>query len=164
MSTIRNADLIVGLENGQVKEIGTHDQLMELKGIYHSLVVSQSDTNFKEKSKKQVSLSEQSETENEEEEEEELDEVKEKFIQQTSFKMSLEEKAPTIDKEYKKRNNLFRYELKLWKIQKPDLIWIILGVLSQMIVGGYFYIIIHYDIYHKLSLVIILVFNLFHFY
>ena len=72
------------------------------------------------------------------------DEVKEKFIQQASFKMKLEEKAP-IEKEYKKRNKLFRYELKLWKIQKPDLIWIILGVLSQMIVGGFFYI-IHYDI------------------
>jgi ATP-binding cassette subfamily B (MDR/TAP) protein 1 len=134
LSTIRNADLIVGLENGQVKEVGTHDQLMELKGLYHSLVVSQTNMITKEKGKKEMSVSEQSETEDDEEEE-----VKKKFIQQTSFKMSLEEK-PSIkkEKEYKKRNNLFRYELKLWKIQRPDLIWIMLGVLSQMIVGGYF--------------------------
>lgn len=41
LSTIRTADKIVALENGVVKEIGTHDELMERKGIYYQLVMTQ---------------------------------------------------------------------------------------------------------------------------
>lgn len=41
LSTIRNADLIVGLEGGQVKEVGTHEELMKLKGVYYELVMLQ---------------------------------------------------------------------------------------------------------------------------
>lgn len=38
LSTIRNADKIVVIENGAVKEMGTHDQLIENPtGLYHSL-------------------------------------------------------------------------------------------------------------------------------
>jgi ATP-binding cassette subfamily B protein/subfamily B ATP-binding cassette protein MsbA len=41
LSTIRRADLILLMENGLVIERGTHDQLMELRGVYHSMVVRQ---------------------------------------------------------------------------------------------------------------------------
>lgn len=41
LSTIRNADLIYCLKNGQIAEAGTHDQLMKLHGLYYSLVISQ---------------------------------------------------------------------------------------------------------------------------
>jgi ABC-type multidrug transport system fused ATPase/permease subunit len=37
LSTIRDADLIVVLEHGRVVEQGTHDELMELSGLYTSL-------------------------------------------------------------------------------------------------------------------------------
>lgn len=37
LSTIRNADLIVVLDNGEIVEQGTHEQLMERKGLYHYL-------------------------------------------------------------------------------------------------------------------------------
>lgn len=37
LSTIRDADVIVYMENGNVLETGTHDQLMELKGGYWQL-------------------------------------------------------------------------------------------------------------------------------
>jgi ATP-binding cassette subfamily B protein len=37
LSTIRDADMIVYMENGNVRETGTHDQLMELKGGYWQL-------------------------------------------------------------------------------------------------------------------------------
>ncbi len=42
LSTVRNADLIVVLENGKVVESGTEDELMALKGRYHRLLTMQS--------------------------------------------------------------------------------------------------------------------------
>ena len=41
LSTVRNADIIVAIEAGQVKEQGSHDQLMEAGGLYRSLVERQ---------------------------------------------------------------------------------------------------------------------------
>jgi len=41
LSTVRNADMIVAFENGKVKEKGTHEDLMQLKGLYFSLVERQ---------------------------------------------------------------------------------------------------------------------------
>ncbi len=37
LSTIRNADRIIVLHHGEVREMGSHAQLMEKKGIYHRL-------------------------------------------------------------------------------------------------------------------------------
>ena len=41
LSTIRNADLIIALDKGEVIENGTHDDLMEKKGLYYELVTAQ---------------------------------------------------------------------------------------------------------------------------
>nr|XP_004662350.2 multidrug resistance protein 2-like isoform X2 [Jaculus jaculus]XP_045016354.1 multidrug resistance protein 2-like isoform X2 [Jaculus jaculus]XP_045016355.1 multidrug resistance protein 2-like isoform X2 [Jaculus jaculus] len=38
LSTIQNADLIIVIQNGKVKEHGTHQQLLAQKGIYFSMV------------------------------------------------------------------------------------------------------------------------------
>ena len=37
LSTIKKADLIIVLSKGEIKEKGTHDELMAFKGIYHNL-------------------------------------------------------------------------------------------------------------------------------
>jgi ATP-binding cassette subfamily B multidrug efflux pump len=37
LSTIRNADRIIVLHHGQVREVGSHAELMEQRGIYHRL-------------------------------------------------------------------------------------------------------------------------------
>lgn len=41
LSTIRNADVIAGFDKGEIVELGTHNQLMEKQGVYHTLVTMQ---------------------------------------------------------------------------------------------------------------------------
>ncbi|KAM3929583.1 ATP-dependent translocase ABCB1 [Leptodactylus fuscus] len=41
LSTIQNADKIAVIQNGKVVEQGTHQQLLQMKGVYHSLVTIQ---------------------------------------------------------------------------------------------------------------------------
>ena len=41
LSTVKNADNIVVLENGEVVEQGNHEQLTKLKGKYYELVKNQ---------------------------------------------------------------------------------------------------------------------------
>ena len=41
LSTLRNADKLLVLDKGKVAEFGTHDELLEKKGIYYKLVMAQ---------------------------------------------------------------------------------------------------------------------------
>ncbi len=41
LSTIQNADLIIVLENGRIREMGNHQELYELKGLYRELLEMQ---------------------------------------------------------------------------------------------------------------------------
>jgi ATP-binding cassette subfamily B protein/subfamily B ATP-binding cassette protein MsbA len=43
LSTVRRADLILLMEDGQIIESGSHEQLMEYRGAYHSMVLRQMD-------------------------------------------------------------------------------------------------------------------------
>jgi ATP-binding cassette subfamily B protein len=41
LSTVKNADQIIVLENGEIKEVGTHKQLTTQRGFYYELVKNQ---------------------------------------------------------------------------------------------------------------------------
>ena len=41
LSTIQTADVIVGIDNGHVVEMGSHSELMKKEGLYYQLVLSQ---------------------------------------------------------------------------------------------------------------------------
>ena len=41
LSTIQSADVIAGIEDGRVLEMGTHSQLMDKEGLYYELVNAQ---------------------------------------------------------------------------------------------------------------------------
>jgi len=46
LSTIRNADKIIVIENGEIIEQGTHEELLELKGYYYNTLNAQSKENI----------------------------------------------------------------------------------------------------------------------
>ena len=41
LSTVQNADIIAVIHHGRVAEQGTHQELLNLKGVYHGLVTAQ---------------------------------------------------------------------------------------------------------------------------
>jgi ABC-type multidrug transport system fused ATPase/permease subunit len=41
LSTIRRADLILLMEDGRVIERGSHEELMNARGVYHGMVMRQ---------------------------------------------------------------------------------------------------------------------------
>ncbi|KAM5255812.1 ATP-dependent translocase ABCB1 [Ctenodactylus gundi] len=45
LSTVRNADVIAGFDNGVIVEKGSHDELMKEKGVYYKLVMMQTGGN-----------------------------------------------------------------------------------------------------------------------
>ncbi|HCS74477.1 MAG TPA: ABC transporter ATP-binding protein, partial [Clostridiales bacterium] len=45
LSTLRNADRLLVLENGRIAEHGTHIELLKKRGIYYKLVMAQRKTN-----------------------------------------------------------------------------------------------------------------------
>uniref|UniRef100_H3C5N4 Bile salt export pump n=1 Tax=Tetraodon nigroviridis TaxID=99883 RepID=H3C5N4_TETNG len=61
LSTIKNADVIVGFEHGQAVERGKHNELLERKGVYFTLVTlqSQGDKALNEKARKMADKEEE---------------------------------------------------------------------------------------------------------
>uniref|UniRef100_A0A803JQ19 ATP-binding cassette sub-family B member 5 n=1 Tax=Xenopus tropicalis TaxID=8364 RepID=A0A803JQ19_XENTR len=124
LSTVWTADVIVVIENGAVAEQGTHKELMEKKGIYHSLVTAQSidaaETDKQTETAQEMNrkpslvkrLSSKISTRSEHlEEEEEKEDVKEESLPKVSF-------------------------FKILNLNKSEWPYILIGTLAAIINGG----------------------------
>uniref|UniRef100_A0A671LKP0 ATP-binding cassette sub-family B member 5 n=1 Tax=Sinocyclocheilus anshuiensis TaxID=1608454 RepID=A0A671LKP0_9TELE len=119
LSTIRNADVIAGFQNGEIVELGTHDELMERKGIYHSLVTMQGkeEMTMDEKSPSVSSLNDRTLFRQKSRSGSEKD-------QQDEETQTEEEKAPNVS------------FLTVLKLNKPEWPYMVVGVLCATINGG----------------------------
>uniref|UniRef100_A0A9J8CXS6 ATP-binding cassette sub-family B member 5 n=2 Tax=Cyprinus carpio TaxID=7962 RepID=A0A9J8CXS6_CYPCA len=115
LSTIRNADVIAGFQNGEIVELGTHDELMERKGIYQSLVTMQ--MTLDEKSPSVSSLNDRTLFRQKSRSGSEKD-------QQDKEKQTNEEKVPNVS------------FLTVLKLNHPEWPYIVVGVLCATINGG----------------------------
>jgi ABC-type multidrug transport system fused ATPase/permease subunit len=111
LSTIRNADLIVVMERGQVKECGKHEELMQLNGLYAELVNLQGAEKPDKTSKVKVNTAKQEEKEKEEEEEKEDEEVQPDKIHHVSIS-------------------------RLFMLSRPEWIYLFIGTIGAMINGS----------------------------
>ncbi|CAF0878135.1 unnamed protein product [Brachionus calyciflorus] len=133
LNTIKNADIIAFISNGQLKEIGSHDELMDLKGLYFDLYQNNVDSKVEENDDsdeispietKSDSLSSSSDDDDDD------DDVKKG------------QDAEKLDKKKRKklklnRKKIFSYEKKVLKMQKPEIIYIILEFCTAMFLGCY---------------------------
>jgi ATP-binding cassette subfamily B (MDR/TAP) protein 1 len=118
LSTIRNADVIVCMEDGRVKEIGTHEELMRLNGLYHELVSSH-------KSNESVNKVEEAVIVNEEVDKQRVESKNENLV----------ENLTSACGEMKKRKVWFEYERKLVGFHRPEILWMLAGTIGQILNG-----------------------------
>jgi ATP-binding cassette, subfamily B (MDR/TAP), member 1 len=161
LSTIKNADSIVCLSEGKVAEMGTHDQLMNQKGVYYKLVCAQkaeesdeqkserknpldkklSSASYKEEDDitETAILDEQSESE-----QDQLEKSKTSF-----FVKNMKLSRDSLGSERKKSQLLFKYERFLFKMNRNEMALILLGIVAQLMNGAIFPIvaILFSDIY-----------------
>ena len=117
LSTVRNADMIVALEEGKVKEKGTHAELMELGGLYHSLVERQLAGKEEVREKEEQHLERQTSGRNSK--------------RQLSKQMSVVGDLDPVNKDEEKeelKTGMMELFKRLLAYNKPELPWILLGV------------------------------------
>ena len=154
LSTIRNADLIISCAGGRVSESGNHSDLMARKGLYYELVSLQTTTQKEDDEKVEEELKDEivtakvpvkdsmvtSEQDSSDEENEAGAKEKPKEIEAIvdEIKQIEHSKVAERGKKVKKTKKFkpFKYELKLFKTQRPEACWIVLGSIGQLISGG----------------------------
>jgi hypothetical protein len=133
LSTIRNADLIAGLHNGKVAELGTHEDLMKLQGIYYELVTLQTAEVDEKKEKLPIFRSDE-----------------DKCMKSATKSIDNPISRFAIDANDEKNNefedheengkagraSLFKLSLRMWPYQQPEAFVIIMGALFQLIAGA----------------------------
>ncbi|CAF1523752.1 unnamed protein product [Adineta ricciae] len=139
LSTIRNADLIVALENGQVRESGTHHELMKQRGLYYGLVTTQSKKEQQQEKQKDGSDSESEDNETKDDNAS----VQNSLASRRASKQSMNstgtsegynEAIQERTIEMSKIKKFFRvpFLLQIAKFNRPEWYWISLGTLVSL--------------------------------
>lgn len=137
LSTIKNADIIFTLSNGCLNEFGTHDELMNLKGLYFNLVKLQLNCVEDQKQFNDVIVNQEN---NSYESDSSIDndefEIKfEKIVKNPSMKSKFNSiKLDKIgNKKIKEDKSFLYYEKKLFQLQRTEIIWLIIGSISEIL-------------------------------
>ncbi|XP_020369439.2 ATP-dependent translocase ABCB1-like [Rhincodon typus] len=128
LSTIRTADMIASFQNGVLVEQGTHAELMQQNGVFHSLVLAQSFKSTEEENRK---------TENGEEQDESENLLHKRTLSNKSSTRSGNEIETEVEKNEAKEEKLQSVSfLKLFKLNKSEWPYIFLGVIGASINGA----------------------------
>ncbi|GBB85298.1 hypothetical protein RclHR1_11860005 [Rhizophagus clarus] len=154
LSTIKNADKIVVMHKGEIKEIGKHDELIAKKGVYYDLVQAQQLKTHKEKGEvndddelEEDDDSSNSENTNNDEvaitfdennKSTQLRKIVTKDSATKSIKFLKEEEERILKEKEEKYNNTKAPFSRLFKLNKPELFLIIIGTLASAINGTIF--------------------------
>ncbi|XP_041039616.1 ATP-dependent translocase ABCB1-like [Carcharodon carcharias] len=128
LSTIRTADMIASFQDGVLVEQGTHTELMQKNGVYHSLVLAQTFKSTEEEEKRTENGTEQDGPEH--------------FLHKhtlsnkssTRSTAQIESKVEENKAEEEKLRNISF--LKLFKLNKSEWPYISLGILGAIINGA----------------------------
>ncbi|RGB26342.1 multidrug resistance protein 1a, partial [Rhizophagus diaphanus] len=149
LSTIKNADKIVVMHKGEIKEVGKHDELIAKKGVYYDLVQAQELNTHKEKDGKYDDEEKEDDdsskdiiTNNEEvgitfDEDNKSTQLRKIITKDSTTKSikSLEEEIKEKEEKYKHTKAPFS---RLFKLNKPELFLIILGTIASAVNGTIF--------------------------
>ncbi|GCC29142.1 hypothetical protein chiPu_0007579 [Chiloscyllium punctatum] len=128
LSTIRTADMIASFQNGVLVEQGTHAELMQQEGVYHSLVLAQSFKSTEEEHKR---------TQNGEEQNEYEDLLCKRTLSNKSSTKSGNETETEVEENKAEEEKLRSVSfLKLFKLNKSEWPYIFLGVIGASINGA----------------------------
>ncbi|KAJ8415863.1 hypothetical protein AAFF_G00404200 [Aldrovandia affinis] len=142
LSTIRTADVIAGFDNGVVAELGTHRQLMNLKGIYCSLVMQQSlGTNDSERELSEGDTSEESSDEEPNQEVEENDEINSiaprNNLRRKSSRKKSRKQCKKSAKEKKEEEPVPHIPYsRILALNKPEWPYLLVGMLFSLVGGA----------------------------
>ncbi|XP_072365307.1 ATP-dependent translocase ABCB1-like isoform X2 [Scyliorhinus torazame] len=127
LSTIRTADMIASFQNGVLMEQGTHAELMQENGVYHSLVLAQA---FK-------STKEETGTENGTEQDEADHVVSKRTLSNKSSTRSATQIETEVEENKAEEGKLKSVSfLKLFKLNKSEWPYIFLGVIGAIVNGA----------------------------
>ncbi|CAD6186832.1 unnamed protein product [Caenorhabditis auriculariae] len=143
LSTVRNADKIIAMKAGEVVEVGTHDELIAKKGLYHELVNAQVFADVDDPSGLQRSTSVASRQLSRQASDRETKMKTQSSVVAKTTQGENDAKKPEQDLERLKkeleeegavRANLFR----ILKYAKPEWMYIVIAVISSIIQGCVF--------------------------
>lgn len=115
LSTIRDADMIIEMQNGEITDSGTHDELVKHRGFYYKLLKA-AQINQVNKNDEKSQSNETINTEN-------AEDVEIKVIDNIENRIEEEKKIKNL-------------QLRVWQLNKSELIWIIVTGLASLVQGA----------------------------